>query len=73
VHFADGTNREASTRDAHGTPADPCTPQERIWKFSRLAELAELGIATEKVISSVEGLASGLSARELTATLTPAY
>jgi 2-methylcitrate dehydratase PrpD len=71
VHFVDGRTAEASTRDAHGTPADPCNPQERIHKFSRLAELSALGIEADAVIACVDRLGASGSARELSACLRP--
>jgi 2-methylcitrate dehydratase PrpD len=71
LHFVDGRTIEAHTRDAHGTPADSCTPQELIQKFSRLAELSAFGMDASAVISCVNGLASGVSARELATSLRP--
>jgi 2-methylcitrate dehydratase PrpD len=71
LQFEDGRIIEAHTRDAHGTPGDPCTPQELVQKFSRVVELSRLGIDASEVISCVSRLASGLSARELAVGLRP--
>ncbi|OWT60406.1 MmgE/PrpD family protein [Candidimonas nitroreducens] len=69
LRLTDGRTMTARTLDAHGTPEDPSTPPERIQKFSRLAQLSTLDIDAAAVISSVEKLASGISSRELTASL----
>jgi 2-methylcitrate dehydratase PrpD len=69
VRFNDGRTMEASTFDAHGTPRDPCTPQERLQKFSRLAELSKLGVDTKRVFSCLDRLTSDASARDLAASL----
>jgi len=71
VHLANGESRQASTLDAHGTPADPCTADERLQKFSRLARHGNAGIDENRVIACVNALASGASARELGIALAP--
>jgi 2-methylcitrate dehydratase PrpD len=71
LEFVDGRTKTAQTFDAHGTPGDPCSPQELVEKFSRLTELSMLDIDAGEVVSRVNRLASGLSVRELAASLRP--
>lgn len=71
VRTRDGRVIETRTSDAHGTPGDPCTPQEIVEKFSRLAALSGLPVRAPAVISSVERLAISHSTRDLATSLRP--
>ncbi len=71
LEFIDGRTETAQTFDAHGTPGDPCTPQELVEKFSRLAELSGLNLDASAIVSCVNSLASGSSVRELASRLIP--
>ncbi|AZG08267.1 MmgE/PrpD family protein [Pigmentiphaga sp. H8] len=72
VSMKDGSRFEARTQDAHGTPGDPCTGAERVVKFSRLCELAGLGLDAASVAEGVRCLSSGSSVRVLMNLLQPA-
>ncbi|AQV99184.1 MmgE/PrpD family protein (plasmid) [Cupriavidus necator] len=71
VHLKDGEVRSAETRDAHGTPGNPCDTAEQIAKFKRLAGLSGLPVATQGVVSAVQGLESLRSVTALTRLLRP--
>jgi 2-methylcitrate dehydratase PrpD len=71
VHLKEGEVRRAETRDAHGTPGDPCDTAEQIAKFKRLAGLSGLPVATQEVVSAVQGLESLKSVTALTRLLRP--
>jgi 2-methylcitrate dehydratase PrpD len=71
VRFQNGQVREAQTLDAHGTPADPCTPQELAHKFATLARLSALGVRADDVADCVDRLGVDRGARDLAASLRP--
>ena len=48
LHLANGERRESFVRDPHGMPGDPCTPAERIAKFTRLTA----GLMSEAAVAS---------------------
>jgi len=56
VHLRDGRVFQAETRDAHGTPSDPCTIQEQIDKFLRLARLSGQDVRATEVVDCVRRL-----------------
>lgn len=66
VHLTNGEMVCRATRDAHGTPGDPCSVEEQISKFTRLAELSGLPIAADQVVERVCRLESAASVQELT-------
>ncbi|WP_296554938.1 MmgE/PrpD family protein [Pigmentiphaga sp.] len=72
VLLKDGSRFEARTQDAHGTPGSPCSEQERVDKFSRLSELAGLGLDVPSMVESVRRLSSDTSVRKLMNHLQPA-
>lgn len=71
VHLKDGEVRHAETRDAHGTPGNPCDIAEQIAKFKRLANLSGLRIPAQQVVDGVRRLELLTSARTLTGLLRP--
>ncbi|MDW3682785.1 MmgE/PrpD family protein [Cupriavidus sp. CV2] len=71
VHLKNGAVHGAETRDAHGTPGDPCDEAEKIAKFSRLVRLSTLPISAQEVIDNVYGLEKLPSIRMLTRLLVP--
>ena len=73
VVLKDGSRLEARTQDAHGTPGHPCSGQERVDKFSRLCELAGLGLDAASAVEGVRRLSAGSSVRDLMNHLQPAH
>lgn len=71
VHLMDGEVRHAETRNAHGTPGNPCDIGEQIAKFNRLASLSGLPIPAQEVVGAVQRLESLKSATTLTRLLRP--
>ncbi|MGT2509290.1 MmgE/PrpD family protein [Cupriavidus basilensis] len=71
VHLMDGEVRHAETRNAHGTPGNPCDIGEQIAKFNRLASLSGLPIPAQEVVGAVQRLESLKSASTLTRLLRP--
>jgi 2-methylcitrate dehydratase PrpD len=73
VQLSDGRALSAKAMDAHGTPAHPCTTQERIEKFSTLAQLSGLGVDADAVIARVKDVAGAASIQALASTLKPSH
>jgi 2-methylcitrate dehydratase PrpD len=71
LELANGQTFETAVRDPHGMPADPCTDEERIDKFSRLASNVLPAATVSDVIGSVQRVERLASTRELTALLRP--
>jgi len=69
LHLDTGEIREGSLLDAHGTAADPCSRNERIAKFRRLASAVLSARATNSFLERFELLEQMDSTRELTAVL----
>lgn len=67
LQLDDGETREAATLDPHGSPADPCTDDEVIAKFKRLAALAPLPCDASAIVHAVRSLEKFGSARQFTA------
>ena len=65
IHFDNGEVKEAATLDPHGTAADPCTDEERIGKFMRLAGLSPLKRDPAAIIAAVRNMDREKSARTL--------
>ncbi|MBI2293185.1 MAG: MmgE/PrpD family protein [Betaproteobacteria bacterium] len=65
LHLDNGEVKEAATLDPHGTAADPCTGEERIAKFTRLAGLSPLKRDPAAIVAAVQTLDMAKSAREL--------
>lgn len=65
VHLRNGVVHKAQTRDAHGTPGDPCTVDEQIGKFTRLARLSGRPVVASQVVDCVRRLESVGSVHEL--------
>ena len=65
LHLDSGEVKEAATLDPHGTAADPCTGEERIAKFTRLAGLSPLKRDPAAIVAAVQTLDMAKSAREL--------
>lgn len=58
VHLHGGAVHRAETRDAHGTPGDPCSVDEQIDKFTRLARLSGCKVDAGEVVDVVRRLES---------------
>ncbi|MGO4828453.1 MmgE/PrpD family protein [Cupriavidus sp. 2KB_15] len=71
VHLKNGEVHRAETRDAHGTPGDPCDEEERIAKFNRMVRLSGLPIPAQEVVDRVCRLETLPSVRMLTRLLSP--
>jgi 2-methylcitrate dehydratase PrpD len=69
VRLADGRVLESRILDPHGMPADPCTEEERLRKFSRLAARVLPPHAIGRAVDAVRALDRIDSARELTQAL----
>lgn len=69
LHLDTGEVREDSLLDAHGTAADPCSQNERIAKFRRLASAVLSTRAVSAFLQKFELLEQMNSTREFTAIL----
>lgn len=65
IHFDNSEVKEAATLDPHGTAADPCTGEERIAKFMRLAGLSPLKRDPAAIVEAVRNMDREKSARTL--------
>jgi 2-methylcitrate dehydratase PrpD len=63
LRLRNGEVRAASVADAHGTPSDPCTTDERRDRFRRLASAALGPVAVDRILNEGAGLASAPSVR----------
>ena len=59
---------EAATLDPHGTPADPCTRDEVVDKFTRLAAFSPVGDA-DAIVKLVDGIDASTRVGELSTLL----
>lgn len=66
LHLDTGEVTEAALLDAHGTAADPCTEDERIAKFRRLASFVLSPAKLQDFINALTGLERIGSTRALT-------
>ncbi|AEI81993.1 MmgE/PrpD family protein (plasmid) [Cupriavidus necator N-1] len=71
VHLKGGGVLHAQTRDAHGTPGNPCDIGEQIDKFNRLASLSGFAVPAQAVVDAVQRLESLTSVTTLTRLLRP--
>ncbi|SCU76902.1 MmgE/PrpD family protein [Cupriavidus necator] len=71
VHLMNGDVRHAATRDAHGTPGNPCDIEEQIGKFNRLAALSGLPVPAQEVVAVVRRLETLEAVTALTRLLRP--
>ncbi|GAA4340773.1 MmgE/PrpD family protein [Variovorax defluvii] len=72
LHLKDGRTLSAETRDPHGTPADPCSLDERVRKFTQLARLAGASKDLGHALAMVRSLESGsASVRQLMREICP--
>jgi 2-methylcitrate dehydratase PrpD len=69
LHLTGEDVKHGATLDPHGTAADPCSQDELVAKFKRLATQSKSGIDTDAVIATVSRINSFNSIRELTALL----
>jgi 2-methylcitrate dehydratase PrpD len=69
LHLANGEVRQATTLDPHGTAADPCSRDELVAKFKRLATQSAPSIDTEAVVTAVARADRLVSIHELTVLL----
>jgi len=69
LHSSTGEVKTAATLDPHGTAADPCSAEELIAKFKRLAALSQPGVDAFRVVDAVSRLDTLNSIRDLTAIL----
>ncbi|HEY8555302.1 MAG TPA: MmgE/PrpD family protein [Burkholderiales bacterium] len=58
LELANGERRTSAVLDPHGMPADPCTPQELLDKFARLAGRAKSPAEVARIIETVRGAAA---------------
>ncbi|MCC7080817.1 MAG: MmgE/PrpD family protein [Burkholderiales bacterium] len=65
LHLRCGDMREAATLDPHGTAADPCTAEELVTKFSRLAALSNSRLDACAIADAVAHLDTADSLHEL--------
>jgi 2-methylcitrate dehydratase PrpD len=66
LELTDGKVYDSAVLDPHGMPSDPCTEQERLDKFVRLASHVESPAIVSDVIGLVRGAERLRSIRELT-------
>ncbi|HZN23594.1 MAG TPA: MmgE/PrpD family protein [Burkholderiales bacterium] len=71
LELASGETYETAVRDPHGMPSDPCTEEERIDKFVRLASYVLSSAGVSDAIGTVRQAERLASVRELTALLRP--
>ena len=71
MELASGETYETAVRDPHGMPSDPCTEEERIDKFVRLASYVLSSAGVSDAIGTVRQAERLASVRELTALLRP--
>jgi 2-methylcitrate dehydratase PrpD len=69
LHFDNGEVKTAATLDPHGTAADPCSEEELLAKFRRLAAFSTPGVDASQVVAAVSRLDTLPSIRGLTALL----
>jgi 2-methylcitrate dehydratase PrpD len=69
LHLANGEVRHGATLDPHGTAADPCSRDELVGKFKRLAERTSVRIDADAVVAAVSRVERLSSVRELGALL----
>ncbi len=69
LHLRNGEVRKGATLDPHGTAADPCSADELVAKFRRLAGESAPFVDSDAVVSAVSRLQRLESVRELTALL----
>jgi 2-methylcitrate dehydratase PrpD len=69
LHLENGEVMHAATLDPHGTAADPCSAQEIIGKFKRLARVAAPELGAPEIVSALAALDQSRSVRSLTALL----
>ena len=69
LYFRSGERKQAATLDPHGTAADPCTDQEVVAKFMRLAALSNSRVEARAVVEAVSRLDTSGSIQELTRVL----
>lgn len=61
-----GKSSVAEAMDCHGTPVDPCTPEERLAKFRRLAGSVRSQSQVESIITAVQSAEKLSSTQDLT-------
>lgn len=69
LRFADGTVRQNRVMECHGTPADPCTPEELASKFALLAARQVGPERAGRIAATVKGIADLRSVGQLTSLL----
>lgn len=69
LELVDGTVSERTVMECHGTPADPCTPQEHLDKFHGLAGTAMPKSVMNELAERIKSVSDLASVRELTAPL----
>ena len=69
LELASGERRTSAVLDPHGMPADPCTEQERLNKFTRLASFVKPSATVAEIIRKVRSAERLKSVHELTALL----
>lgn len=69
IEATDGRKFQRTSWNAHGTPSDPCTPQEIRDKFRKLASARVSEAAVEAIVQAVDGLGDRASVAALVAAL----
>lgn len=67
LHLDNNEVREAATLDPHGAAADPCTDEELVEKFGRLAAFSPLKCDPTAIVAAVRSLETIKSTRRFTA------
>ena len=65
LHLANGEVRQGATLDPHGTAADPCSRDELVAKFERLAAQSSARLDVDAVVAAVLRIDTLGSVREL--------
>lgn len=66
LHLANGEVKRGATLDPHGTAAAPCSADELVAKFRRLAAQSDLRIGADALVTAVSNIEAPGSVRALT-------
>jgi 2-methylcitrate dehydratase PrpD len=71
LELANGKRHAGAVLDPHGMPADPCTPEELLRKFRKLASRTKHADAIEAIAQTVQGMRNQRTLDALSALLRP--
>lgn len=71
LELANGKRHAGAVLDPHGMPADPCTPDELLRKFRKLASRTKHADAIEAIVQTVQGMRNQRTLDALSALLRP--